>query len=169
MNMAVDDPIVGAGCEIARDGDVLAAYAAGRLREPEAEAFEQHYFPCEECWQLVRTATAVRSAKAGGPAEPTTPADARGAAKAMSLEVVVDGPAVRTSWTPVTGAAGYELRLYDAGGRLVGASRVAPTTLAVDLVALSQGGALNVAALDIVALDGVGHVLLRSERVPLER
>ena len=61
MKTAVDDSSVGAACPIALDGEAVAAYAAGRLGESEAEAFEQHYFACEDCWALVRTAGAARA------------------------------------------------------------------------------------------------------------
>jgi hypothetical protein len=200
MKTSTDGGPVAAACEIARDGDTLAAYAAGRLPEADAEAFEQHYFACEECWELVRTASAMRIAivtEAPAPARrrwvavvpaaalaatiaglalfgiprgdaPPTPGDVfRGVEQGMSLEVVVEGSTLRTSWTPVRGAAGYELRVYDASDRLLRASAVDPQTVTVDLDMLSFESALNVVSLDVVALDGLGQVLVRSGRVPL--
>jgi len=206
MKTAMDDPAVGATCPIALDGEAVAAYSAGRLGESEAEAFEQHFFACEDCWALVRAATAARASFAGtgeasagtAPAvrprrrwavwlpaaglaaavaglalfgdwsadAPTPPGEVfRGAEQAMSLEAAVEGETVRTSWEPVAGAAGYELRAYDASGRLLSASEVDAQTVAVDLDMLSLGGVPSVAALDVVALDGLGQVLLRSARV----
>lgn len=89
----------------------------------------------------------------------------RGAEQAMSLEAIVDGVTIRTSWAPVAGAVGYELRLYDAGGRVLRASEVDGQTLAVDLDVRELGGVPSATSLDVVALDGLGQVLLRSGRV----
>ncbi len=214
MKTAMDDRPVGATCETALDGEVLAAYVAGRLGEQETEAFEQHFFGCEECWALVGAATGLRASLAASTedAARATPlaialgrsrrrwvvlapaaglaavlaglalfgpwsADApigpggtpgevfRGAGQTLSLDVVVDGGSLRASWAPLAMAAAYEVRLYDAEGRLLRASDVDGRTTEVDIEVLDLGGVPGVAALDVVALDGFGQVLLRSERV----
>jgi hypothetical protein len=204
----MDDRAVGVACEKALDGDAVAAYVAGRLDPSEAEAFEQHFFTCEECWALVQTATAARgsfveeprSTGAAGPRArarwaPLVPAAGLAAAIAgvtlfgvfrteqvepagevfrgpegtMALDAEVDETTLRASWAPVAGAAAYELRVYDADGRLLRASEVNAQTLAVDIDVLELGGTPSVAALDVVALDGLGQALLRSQRVDLAR
>jgi hypothetical protein len=49
-------------CEQVDEQDLEAAYLAGRLAEPAAEAFEAHLFACDRCWDLVQTARAVAGA-----------------------------------------------------------------------------------------------------------
>jgi hypothetical protein len=85
-------------------------------------------------------------------------------AGSLVLEATLDETTLRASWVPVAGAAAYELRVYDADGRLLRASEVVGQTLAVDIDVLELGG---VAALDVVALDGTGRTLVGSERIDL--
>ena len=87
----------------------------------------------------------------------------------LALEATLDETTLRASWEPVVGAAAYEVRVYDAGGRLLRASEVDGQTLAVDLDALELGGVPSVTALDVAALDGVGQTLARSERLNVDR
>jgi anti-sigma factor RsiW len=71
-----DAPYDGASLthEQAIDGQLAEAYVDGRLPEPAAAAFEEHYFACAECWAEVRTLerlrAAVRDAAAAGRMEP---------------------------------------------------------------------------------------------------
>lgn len=53
------------GCPETGDRDLAAAYVAGRLDEPEAEAFEAHWFECDACWSRVKRAEEVRAAFRG--------------------------------------------------------------------------------------------------------
>jgi hypothetical protein len=87
----------------------------------------------------------------------------------LALEATLDETTLRASWTPVVGAAVYELRVYDAGGRLLRASEVDGQTLAVDLDVLELGGVPSVTALDVAALDGRRQTLARSERLNVDR
>ncbi len=208
MTTGMENRSPGVTCELALDGEALTAYVGGRLGEQEAEAFEQHFFSCEECWALVQTANAARAsferelsddtvASAARPrrrwatlvpavglaatlagvalfgvwrADPT-PARGeafRGVDQTMALEVAVEGAMLRVSWSPVAAAAGYEVRAYDPSGRLLRASEVDGETVAVDLDVGELGGLPSVALLDVVALDGLGQVVLRSQRVALE-
>ena len=48
-------------CEIVDEGDLDTRYLAGRLSGDQAEAFEAHFFACEQCWGLVQQGLAVRS------------------------------------------------------------------------------------------------------------
>ena len=87
----------------------------------------------------------------------------------LALEATLDETTLRASWTPVAGAAAYEVRVYDAGGRLVRASEVSGQTFAVDLDVLELDGVPTVTALDVAALDGGGQALARSERLNVDR
>ncbi len=88
---------------------------------------------------------------------------------APALEATLDETTLRASWAPVVGAAVYELRVYDMGGRLLRASQVDGETLAVDLDVLELRGVPGVTALDVAALDGRGQTLARSERSNVDR
>ncbi|MGE0160576.1 MAG: hypothetical protein AB7T31_14295 [Gemmatimonadales bacterium] len=87
----------------------------------------------------------------------------------LALEATLDETTLRASWAPVVGAASYELRVYDAGGRLLRASAVDGQTLAVDVDVLELGGVPSASALDVAALDRVGQTLARSERLKVDR
>lgn len=52
--------------------DLAARYVAGTLPEPEAEAFEEHFFGCEECWREVERARSLRAAFAAEAGQPGT-------------------------------------------------------------------------------------------------
>jgi len=86
----------------------------------------------------------------------------------LALDATLDETTLRATWVPVVGAASYELRVYDAGGRVLRASRVDGQTLAVDLDVLELGGVPSVDALDVAALDRVGQTLTRSERLSVD-
>ena len=91
--------------EVDRD-DLEERYLAGRLSEPDAEAFEAHYFACERCWSTVSRGLEVRAAggagaaAAGWPLHPssdaTAPSRPRGAASAATTR-----PPGAPSRTPV--------------------------------------------------------------------
>ena len=87
----------------------------------------------------------------------------------LALEATLDETTLRANWAPVLGAAAYEVRVYDADGRLLRASALDGQTLAVDLDVLELGGVPSVTALDVAALDGVGQILARSERLNVHR
>lgn len=46
------------------DSDTDVRYLAGQLSAPDAEAFEEHYFDCDICWNAVQRGTEIRSALA---------------------------------------------------------------------------------------------------------
>ena len=48
------DPVNDLGCQDVEEHDLVSAYLGERLSEPEAEAFERHYFGCERCWAEVK-------------------------------------------------------------------------------------------------------------------
>jgi hypothetical protein len=202
MSVTVDDRS-GVTCETALNGDTIAAYVGGRLDESEAEAFEQHYFGCEDCWSLVRTATAARTSLTSevGVASTThsrptrrwrLPAAAlaaavaglvfvgvwqansrgevfRGSGETMRVEVAVGLGLLRATWEPVAGAAGYELRVYDEAGRLLITADAVDEVAIVDLQSLELGRRGTPTAVDVVALDGFGQVMRRSQQVSLVR
>jgi anti-sigma factor RsiW len=49
-------------CAKAGERDLALLYLAGRLPEDEAEAFEAHYFECENCWHDVQRGSELRAA-----------------------------------------------------------------------------------------------------------
>jgi anti-sigma factor RsiW len=57
-------------CENFDDTGTIERYLAGKLPEPEGDAFEQHYFACDRCWKALRLLRATRDAlrAAGAPA-----------------------------------------------------------------------------------------------------
>ena len=48
-------------CRMAHDDDLVSKYLSDELLPEEAEAFEEHYFKCDACWQELETALAVRA------------------------------------------------------------------------------------------------------------
>ena len=54
-------------CELADRTDIDQRYVTGTLPPDEAEAFEEHYFGCQRCWDLVQQGLALRAAGSGGP------------------------------------------------------------------------------------------------------
>lgn len=51
----------GLTCEQVDERELDARYLAGALSEPEAEAFESHFFGCERCWSLVHQGLDVQA------------------------------------------------------------------------------------------------------------
>ena len=51
-------------CEFVDQHELDRRYVAGRLSEPEAAAFEAHFFECDRCFGLVKGGAGVRSALA---------------------------------------------------------------------------------------------------------
>ena len=47
-------------CEDVRERGVIEQYVTARLTDPEREAFEEHFFECDSCFEAVELATAVR-------------------------------------------------------------------------------------------------------------
>ena len=46
-------------CEQARNQDLVGKYVTGQLPEPEMNAFEEHYFGCDECFGAVQLGQAI--------------------------------------------------------------------------------------------------------------
>ncbi len=61
MNMP--EPIT---CERVDREELDLQYVRGTLAEPEAEAFEEHYWGCDRCWALVRGGNEVRAVRPTG-------------------------------------------------------------------------------------------------------
>lgn len=75
-------------CEQVDQEELDRRYVHGRLSEAEAAAFEEHFFGCDRCWQLVKGGGAVRASR---------PKDAAPAGRTGSL------------WKPLALAAGIGL------------------------------------------------------------
>jgi hypothetical protein len=52
-------------CDYAGREDMEASYLAGGLSSQEAEAFEGHYFTCDDCWRRMQRALELKAAFAG--------------------------------------------------------------------------------------------------------
>ncbi len=76
-------------CEWVDRSEIDRRYLEGRLSEAEANAFEEHYFGCDRCWELVKGGAGVRAAQRGGEAIPARRA--------------------RASWKPLAIAAGLAI------------------------------------------------------------
>lgn len=76
--------------------ELVARYLAGTMSGPEAEAFEEHFFGCEECWAAVRRGVEVRAAFQE-PAGEASPASASTAHVAPLVR--------RRAWWPLAAAA----------------------------------------------------------------
>jgi hypothetical protein len=55
-------------CDFVDQHDLDRRYIEGRLSEAEAAAFEEHFFGCERCWQLVKGGAGVRAGLQASPA-----------------------------------------------------------------------------------------------------
>jgi tetratricopeptide (TPR) repeat protein len=61
-------------CKSVAQDKTVERYSAGRLSEAETEAFEQHFFECETCYQALQDHASVRAALANAPREELSPA-----------------------------------------------------------------------------------------------
>jgi hypothetical protein len=59
-------------CELVDQNDLDRRYLEGRLSEAEAAAFEEHFFGCDRCWQLVKGGAGVRAGLRPGSARPVS-------------------------------------------------------------------------------------------------
>jgi hypothetical protein len=97
---------------------------------------------------------------------PTAPPVFRGVEQRMGLEVELDGGSLRARWQPIADAAGYELQLLAADGRVLRSLEAEGTAATVDLGAPANSTSAP-AFVEVTALDQVGQTLQRSERLAL--
>lgn len=83
-------------CARVRDEDVDTRYVAGTLSQEDSEAFEAHYFGCEDCWSAVQRGLELRATLADA-APPRVSLNAMGRTP--------DRPPLR-KWAPLAAAAG---------------------------------------------------------------
>jgi hypothetical protein len=172
-------------------------YLAGRLDDAEAERFEERLMADDDLAAEVQQAleiraalTTARSAPGGKPAR-RGPLLALAAAAAVSMialgvhwlhspepvfrsvpasagfdvGVEIAGGELRARWDPVAGAAGYELRVLAGDGRVLERIEVDAAWATLDLGGTDR--ASSPAFLEVVALDELGQVLRRSNRIAL--
>ena len=89
----------------------------------------------------------------------------RGVEQRMGLDVELRGRALSAKWDPVSGATGYELRVFERSGKLLRSVEVENATAALDLGLDAEAAAP--AFVDVVALDDFGQELIRSGRIAL--
>ncbi|HEY9182903.1 MAG TPA: hypothetical protein VIQ99_06870 [Gammaproteobacteria bacterium] len=175
----------------------IQEYLAGRLSAAEAELFEQRLFTDDDFAAEVQRALEIRAAMApaavkraaGGPPRralfalaaaagaaflvvgvmwlrpPAAPVF-RGVEQRMGLEVEVDGDALHARWQPIAGAAGYELRVFATDGRLLRNLETEGAVSTLDLGTPADSASAP-AFVEVSALDELGQVLQRSDRVGL--
>lgn len=84
------------------DDAIVLDYLKNRLAEDQAEAFEQHFFACERCWQEVERGIELRAAWAAWPAwAARTERSATSAPKTRPARSLTGG----RSWRPLVAAA----------------------------------------------------------------
>lgn len=88
--------------------DLDTRYLAGTLSEEEADAFEEHYFSCDECWSAVQLGLGVRAA------ETPEKADTRGAPLKVQRTGVAPSTIAprRRQWMPVALAAAVAIMAF---------------------------------------------------------
>jgi anti-sigma factor RsiW len=84
-------------CPIVRDSDLDVRYVAGLLSAEEAEAFEAHFFSCDECFSAVQLGSELRAAMRAG--------HGAGDSIAAPMRVGADRARIAPRWRPLLVAA----------------------------------------------------------------
>ena len=90
----------------------------------------------------------------------------RGSEQRMGLDVEMYTDALRARWAPVAGAAGYEIQVFAADGRVLHDVETNDTATTIELETPVET-ADTPAFVEVTALDGLGQDLQRSERLAL--
>lgn len=61
-------------CKVVTQEKIVERYSAAQLNEADTEAFEQHFFECEDCYRALQDHAAIRAALARAPRETLSPA-----------------------------------------------------------------------------------------------
>jgi tetratricopeptide (TPR) repeat protein len=61
-------------CKVVTQDQIVERYAAGQLNQADTEAFEQHFFECENCYEALQDQGAMRAALSNAPREELSPA-----------------------------------------------------------------------------------------------
>jgi hypothetical protein len=94
-------------CELVDQAEMDRRYVEGRLSDAEADAFEEHFFGCDRCWQLVKGGAGVRAAlRPGRLAAPAVPS--------------------RAGWKPLAIAAGIGIVALGTWGVIASRDAVQP-------------------------------------------
>jgi len=154
-------------CEEVEEGDLVSAYVTGSMTSAQAEAFAEHYFACDGCWQQVRLANEVRAALRDGPAsaapsfapraapsaKPSAPPPAAWTAWRGLLAASIVVAAVAGVWqlTPRSAPAPAPAPVFRGGGPLAVEGRLEKGQLAVSWPAVPGAASYRV---ELVAADG---------------
>lgn len=170
-------------------GDEAARYLCAAMDEPEAAAYEEHYFGCEECARELELGAGIRPARMarrkrvraiwGGLAAaaalaaifagsgvmmrrdspPAAPAWRSDSAPLMATVTRRDG-ALEIRWNRVAGASFYLIGIYSADGRPI--RQISATSPEAAIGADAIGGSPSPLYLRIEALDAQGSLITRS-------
>jgi hypothetical protein len=119
-------------CPYGDDSDIDARYLAGTLSAEESEAFEEHYFSCDQCFAAVQRGNEIRAALS----------------LPISTETIESPPSVMpllrprrriTAWQPALAAAAAVILVL--GVRQLNAPRRAASTPAVEPASEASRGA----------------------------
>ncbi len=108
-------------CEWVDQNELDRRYLEGRLSEAEANAFEEHYFGCDRCWELVKGGAGLRAAQRGGEA--------------------IRARRARAWWKPLAIAAGLAIVAFGTWRAMTPRDTAAPDTIrgAGDSLAVRSG------------------------------
>lgn len=165
----------GPQCTEVREGDRIERYVSGNLHGSEAEAFEAHYFACEECWSAVQSALEVRAAFA-----PTTEKSAERPRGTVGTVAPAARRRAPRAWAVLVPAAVAAVLVGVALFGIRGPTPTAPSgdvlrggeaSLTIETAALSGGGlsvrwgAYPEADLYVVRIQSADGALLLERRV----
>ena len=124
--------------------------------------------PPRRAWLVLAAAAVIAVVAAGIAWLPRPPPEAlfRGSEQRMGLAVEMYTDALRARWVPVTGAAGYEIRVFAADGRELHDVETNDTAATIELETPVETADAP-AFVEVTALDELGKDLERSERLAL--
>ena len=124
--------------------------------------------PPRRAWLVLAAAAVIAVVAAGIAWLPRPPPEAlfRGSEQRMGLAVEMYTDALRARWVPVTGAAGYEIRVFAADGRELRDVETNDTAATIELETPVETADAP-AFVEVTALDELGKDLERSERLAL--
>jgi anti-sigma factor RsiW len=147
--------------EVERALEIRAATAPARAASTTAR-------PPQRAWLALAAAAGIAVVAASITWLPRPPPEPvfRGSEQRMGLEVEVYTDALRARWGAIAGAAGYEIQVFAADGRVLYDVETNETAATIDLETPVETADAP-AFVEMTALDELGQELQRSERLAL--